>query len=77
LRVIIPAFFYSDPKKAAFFNRWLELFFSTIDENFDGSVAADAKNRAELMAYMFLSRLHKMGGAPDKVVKFNPTDKIS
>jgi hemoglobin len=49
------------------FNRWLELFFSTIDENFEGHVAADAKNRAELMAYMFLSRLQKMG-APDKVV---------
>lgn len=50
------------------FNRWIELFFSTIDENFEGPVAADAKNRAELMAYMFLSRLQKMGGAPDKVV---------
>ena len=50
------------------FNRWLEIFFSTIDENFEGSVAADAKNRAELMADMFLSRLQKMRGASDKVV---------
>jgi hemoglobin len=50
------------------FNRWLELFFLTIDENFEGRVAADAKNRAELMAHMFLSRLQKMGGASDKVI---------
>jgi len=50
------------------FARWLKLFYETIDRHFKGEVAADAKNRAELMAYMFLNRLQKMAGGPDKVV---------
>ncbi|CAN5337875.1 hypothetical protein BH09BAC6_BH09BAC6_14230 [soil metagenome] len=50
------------------FDRWLALFFLTIDEHFEGPMAADAKNRAELMAHMFLSRLQKMDGGFNKVV---------
>ena len=50
------------------FERWLELFFETIDKHFEGDMAADAKNRAVLMAGMFLNKLQKMTGGPDKVI---------
>ena len=50
------------------FSRWLKLFFETIDAHFEGVVAADAKNRAELMAHMFLNRLSQMNGDPGKVI---------
>lgn len=35
------------------FERWLMLFINTIDENFTGSKAIEARWRAEKMAYMF------------------------
>jgi|SRR5690606_8064922 len=35
------------------FDRWLQLFFETIDENFDGKIADEAKWRASKMAEMF------------------------
>jgi len=35
------------------FDRWLELFFNTIDEKFDGEKAKEAKWRASKMAEMF------------------------
>jgi hemoglobin len=44
------------------FTRWLDLFNETIDRYFEGEMATDAKNRAQLMAYMFLNRLQKTGG---------------
>ncbi|HEY4327566.1 MAG TPA: group III truncated hemoglobin [Mucilaginibacter sp.] len=50
------------------FDRWLKLFNETIDRHFEGDMAANAKNRAELMAFMFLSRLQKMNGGSDKVI---------
>jgi len=50
------------------FERWLKLFHETIDHHFEGYIAVEAKNRAELMAFMFLSRLQKMGGGAGKVV---------
>lgn len=50
------------------FERWLELFHKTIDSNFKGAMAADANNRAELMAVMFLNRLQNMTGSSDKVI---------
>lgn len=49
------------------FTRWLKLFNETIDRHFEGEMAAVAKNRAELMAYMFLTRLQKTAGESDKV----------
>jgi len=52
----------------AHFDRWLELFSLTIDKNFKGYIAEDAKNRAGLMAAMFLSRLQKIGNASAKVI---------
>jgi hemoglobin len=50
------------------FNRWLKLFFETIDHHFTGHIAADAKNRAELMAHMFLTRLQNMKGSSLKTI---------
>lgn len=39
------------------FQRWLELFFATVDELFAGPVAAEAKLRAQNIAHVFESRL--------------------
>lgn len=50
------------------FNRWLELFYETIDKHFEGFIAEDAKHRAELMANMFLYRLQQMNGDPNKII---------
>lgn len=50
------------------FDRWLELFNETIDRYFTGCIATDAKNRAILMARMFLSRLQNMTGSIDKII---------
>lgn len=40
------------------FERWLWLFHKTVDENFDGEVATEAKNRAQSIAGIFQ---HRMG----------------
>ncbi|MDP9047052.1 MAG: group III truncated hemoglobin [Bacteroidota bacterium] len=50
------------------FTCWLELFYDTIDRHFEGVMATDAKNRAELMADMFLKRLQTLSGGPGKVI---------
>jgi hemoglobin len=44
------------------FDRWLVLFNETIDANFEGDMAMDTKNRAALMAALFVSKLKYMGG---------------
>ena len=41
------------PVNGKHFDRWKQLFFETIDENFVGEKAAEAKFRAEKMAEMF------------------------
>jgi hemoglobin len=56
------------PIAGAHFDRWLLLFHSTIDENFEGPMATDAKNRAELMAKIFLTRLEDMRGSSKRVI---------
>ena len=50
------------------FDRWLELFAATVDNHFEGPMAEDTKNRAGLMAAMFVYKLGKMSGGPDKVI---------
>ena len=45
------------PLKEQHFDRWMELFVETIDENFAGEVADDAKMRAVKMGKLFLSKL--------------------
>lgn len=42
------------------FGRWLDLFAETIDANFSGPIAAETKQRAGLMATMFMSKLDRM-----------------
>jgi hemoglobin len=39
------------------FDRWLALFNQTINTHFEGPIAEDAKQRAEKMAVMFLSKI--------------------
>ncbi|MGW8123492.1 group III truncated hemoglobin [Roseivirga echinicomitans] len=39
------------------FERWIELFYSTIDELFEGEKAEEAKWRAKKMADMFLLKI--------------------
>jgi len=50
------------------FDRWLLLFGQTIDENFEGKMAGEAKKRARLMGAMFLSRLQGLNGGDNKVI---------
>jgi len=45
------------PIDAKHFERWIELFYSTIDELFEGEKAVEAKWRAQKMAEMFLLKI--------------------
>ncbi|MEJ6980142.1 group III truncated hemoglobin [Pedobacter sp. P351] len=56
------------PINVIHFEKWLLLFKETIDLNFEGDMANEAKYRAELMAAMFLKRLGNMKGGSDKVL---------
>lgn len=40
------------------FDQWLALFFETVDENFEGKKADEAKWRAQKMAEMFMYKLN-------------------
>lgn len=44
------------------FERWLNMFFKTIDAHFEGPVADDAKKRALIMAGNFARRLKHIQG---------------
>jgi len=50
------------------FDRWLELFAATIDANFTGTMAQEAKQKAGLMAVMFMSKLNRMNGCPCHII---------
>lgn len=39
------------------FERWINLFYQTIDELFEGDVAEEAKRRSMIMAHTFYSRM--------------------
>ena len=54
--------------KPEHFKRWLELFNSTIDRNFEGPVATDTKNRAGLMAIMFQNKIDRAGDHVDRTI---------
>ncbi|MCB9186465.1 MAG: group III truncated hemoglobin [Flavobacteriales bacterium] len=41
------------PVEKPHFERWINLFFATIDNHFDGELASEAKWRAQKMAEMF------------------------
>lgn len=46
------------PIKKQHFDRWLRLFYKTLDELFKGEKAAEAKWRANKMAEMFQLKIH-------------------
>lgn len=56
------------PINNSHFDRWLDLFTQTVDAHFIGPMADDAKNRAGIMAIMFMSKLANMRGGPGRVV---------
>jgi len=56
------------PIEAAHFDRWISLFYETIDTLFAGEMAEDTKKRAETMAMLFLSKLSAMRGGPGRVI---------
>lgn len=45
------------PLKQEHFERWIELFYQTIDEVFEGTIADEAKRRAMIMAHTFYNRM--------------------
>jgi len=45
------------PLDAPHFEQWINLFYGTIDEYFEGPVADEAKRKAMLMAHTFYSRI--------------------
>lgn len=53
------------PIESEHFDRWLHLFTSTIDNNFEGNVAEKTKDRAGKMAMMFESRLEHLRDNPN------------
>lgn len=50
------------------FERWITLFNEIIDSNFEGQIVEDTKNRAQLMADMFMKRLAALNGDTGKVI---------
>jgi len=56
------------PIEGKHFERWIELFYQTIDMLFAGEMADNTKKRAETMAIMFLSKLEAMRGGPGRVI---------
>ena len=57
------------PVEKAHFDRWLELFLATVDENFSGPKAEEAKSRALSIADTFARR---MGLLPPRTVLLQP-----
>ena len=45
------------PVDKTHFDRWVELFKMTIDKNFKGPKAEDAKQRVDIMAAVFLAKI--------------------
>ena len=51
------------PVEAEHFERWLSLFYNTVDEHFEGPMAEDAKKRAMVMATNFERRIDGLKGS--------------
>lgn len=56
------------PVEQEHFERWIELFFQTIDEQFEGEKASEAKWRAEKMADMFHCKIQYYRQNPEKLI---------
>ena len=50
------------------FDRWIELFVETVDENFYGEKAEESKWRAEKMAEMFQTKMEYYLKHPNRIV---------
>jgi hemoglobin len=47
------------PLQEAHFERWLNLFYETIDEHFSGEIANQAKQRAQLIGWTIKSKIQQ------------------
>jgi len=56
------------PVKQEHFERWIFLFYKTIDEYFEGEKAKEAKWRAEKMAEMFYHKIEFYRNNPGKLM---------
>ena len=56
------------PISGPHFERWMDLFKETIDEQFEGQMANQVKDKAAIMATMFLKRLEAMRGPAHNVI---------
>ena len=56
------------PVSEEHFDRWISLFYATIDTLFEGEIATNTKNRGETMALMFMSKLKAMRGGASRVI---------
>ncbi len=56
------------PLRKQHFDRWLELFYQTIDEHFKGEKAREARWRAEKMAEMFYHKIQFIQNNPSQSV---------
>ena len=54
--------------KPQHFERWITLFNQVIDQNFEGEIAIDVKNRAQLMANIFMKKLALLNGDTHHVI---------
>lgn len=52
------------PIQLSHFENWLALFTQTVDENFEGPLAEEAKMRARNMAQMFYYKIEALRGNP-------------
>lgn len=50
------------PIQKEHFNKWLELFHRTVDDNFEGELAIEAKNRASTIAQIFSHKIKSIKG---------------
>ncbi len=57
------------PIEKTHFDRWLSLFFETIDEHFNGEKAQEAKWRAEKMAELFNFKIQYYRDHPNKPIQ--------
>jgi hemoglobin len=48
-----------EPLKKEHFDRWLELWFETVDELFTGEIAKEAKNRASTIGRLMLFKMEE------------------
>lgn len=56
------------PVEKEHFDRWIDLFYATVDENFSGEIAKEAKWRAGKMAEMFYHKIVYYRDNPEKLI---------